>query len=465
MLPKARPTPVCDLQTAGVWPRLLDAARGRRRRTTRSPGACSRAPTRGRSLGPGERTLPVRTATAPSRRALGIFLEALDVAAAARGLARRGRAALPVARVHGAEAAAAARACASAAERAAGFAGRAPAPAADGARPLRRPACAEAALAELAGDRGARSGTRRGSPATRELVDWVVGLNADTLFYDLDEDDRRAEIGHWTHSTDRGRSAPATASRRPAWASRRRSSGCSSATTACCEPGRCAPRCAASTCAGCAARRLSAGSPGPGDTPEDWLDGGRMLMRFWLALTAHGLYLQPFGSVITNPTVARAPGRAARRRRRGRRDLAAPADRLLRRAASQRPPPGRGGDLRELSRCRRALVFGFLHAAAAVRWRSLAAPARASSCCGPGLEPVLWRIGELAAWLAVEQARKHVPAYRRVPRRSTASREVTSCDGLRPDFSAIPITDKENYVSAGRSRSGAATAGSRCAAS
>jgi hypothetical protein len=27
-----------------------------------------------------------------------------------------------------------------------------------------------------------------------------------------------------------------------------------------------------------------------------------MLLRLWLALTAHGLCLQPFGSVITNPT-------------------------------------------------------------------------------------------------------------------------------------------------------------------
>ena len=35
--------------------------------------------------------------------------------------------------------------------------------------------------------------------ADPETVDWVVGLNADTLFYDLDEDDRRTEIGAWTH--------------------------------------------------------------------------------------------------------------------------------------------------------------------------------------------------------------------------------------------------------------------------
>jgi hypothetical protein len=27
-----------------------------------------------------------------------------------------------------------------------------------------------------------------------------------------------------------------------------------------------------------------------------------MLLRFWLAATARGLVLQPFGSVITNPT-------------------------------------------------------------------------------------------------------------------------------------------------------------------
>jgi hypothetical protein len=41
---------------------------------------------------------------------------------------------------------------------------------------------------------------------------------------------------------------------------------------------------------------------GPWGTPEQCLAGGRMLLRLWLALTAHGLYLQPFGSVITNPT-------------------------------------------------------------------------------------------------------------------------------------------------------------------
>jgi hypothetical protein len=41
---------------------------------------------------------------------------------------------------------------------------------------------------------------------------------------------------------------------------------------------------------------------GSWSTPVEYLAAGRMLLRFWLALTAHGLYLQPFGSIITNPT-------------------------------------------------------------------------------------------------------------------------------------------------------------------
>ncbi len=41
---------------------------------------------------------------------------------------------------------------------------------------------------------------------------------------------------------------------------------------------------------------------GPWTSPEDWFEAGRMFLRFWLELTRHGLYLQPFGSVITNPT-------------------------------------------------------------------------------------------------------------------------------------------------------------------
>lgn len=36
------------------------------------------------------------------------------------------------------------------------------------------------------------------------------------------------------------------------------------------------------------------------NTPEEWFLAGRMLCRLWLSMTAHNVYLHPFGSVITN---------------------------------------------------------------------------------------------------------------------------------------------------------------------
>ena len=39
---------------------------------------------------------------------------------------------------------------------------------------------------------------------------------------------------------------------------------------------------------------------GPFNTPETWFNSGRMLARLWLTMTAHDVYLHPFGSVITN---------------------------------------------------------------------------------------------------------------------------------------------------------------------
>src|SRR5438046_2060794 len=37
-------------------------------------------------------------------------------------------------------------------------------------------------------------------------------------------------------------------------------------------------------------------------SPREWYEAGRMLLRLWLAATRCGVVLQPFGSVITNPT-------------------------------------------------------------------------------------------------------------------------------------------------------------------
>lgn len=92
---------------------------------------------------------------------------------------------------------------------------------------------------------------------------------------------------------------------------------------------------------------------------------------------------------------------------------------------------------------RRTLVFGFLRLARPVRWLALRTP-HAEHLLRPGLEPVLRHAGGWRAWLAFEQARKHVPAYRAFLEEHGGGDVVLH--GFRPDFSAIPITDKENYV-------------------
>lgn len=40
---------------------------------------------------------------------------------------------------------------------------------------------------------------------------------------------------------------------------------------------------------------------GPFAGPDDYVAAGRVFLRLWLAFTAHGLALHPFGTVITNP--------------------------------------------------------------------------------------------------------------------------------------------------------------------
>ncbi len=45
---------------------------------------------------------------------------------------------------------------------------------------------------------------------------------------------------------------------------------------------------------------------GPFAKPADYVEAGRTFMRLWLELTAHGVRLHPFGTVITNPGSHRA---------------------------------------------------------------------------------------------------------------------------------------------------------------
>lgn len=135
----------------------------------------------------------------------------------------------------------------------------------------------------------------------RKTVDWVVGLNADTLFYDLDEPATREEIGRWIRTSERE--------------ARRTGDGFSPRCLG--FPGRLIDlfffhhRLFASRPARAVLRRVflhqTRGTrtvgwvQSPWSTPEEHYAAGRAFMRAWLELTRHELYLQPFGSVITNP--------------------------------------------------------------------------------------------------------------------------------------------------------------------
>ena len=44
---------------------------------------------------------------------------------------------------------------------------------------------------------------------------------------------------------------------------------------------------------------------GPFATRADWVRAGGLLQRLWLEMTRHGVYLHPFGSVVTNPAAHR----------------------------------------------------------------------------------------------------------------------------------------------------------------
>jgi hypothetical protein len=133
------------------------------------------------------------------------------------------------------------------------------------------------------------------------LVDRIVRLNQQTLFYDLENPDVRAEIQSWLRYSERD---------------------------------------ARTTGDGLSARCLALPGPlmrlfmgnywiwklpvmgtvlryvylrsmrgvtqvgwikGPFSDEREYTDAGRTLLRIWLVLTRHGLHLHPFGSVITNP--------------------------------------------------------------------------------------------------------------------------------------------------------------------
>jgi phenylacetate-CoA ligase len=96
-----------------------------------------------------------------------------------------------------------------------------------------------------------------------------------------------------------------------------------------------------------------------------------------------------------------------------------------------------------VSRVRRRLVFAGLSAGRPLRRAALALP-EPDKLVRPGFEAALWRLGEWRAWRAYDDAVRHVPAYRRFVEERGGGRVVLR--GLEPDFSRVPITDKDSYV-------------------
>lgn len=93
---------------------------------------------------------------------------------------------------------------------------------------------------------------------------------------------------------------------------------------------------------------------------------------------------------------------------------------------------------------KRAVVFGSLYSARGLR-RALVASPHAEKLLRPGYEAPLWRLGKWRLWLLYEDACRDVPAYRTIWQEH-GSPVVEAGDGLDPDLSVIPITDKESYV-------------------
>jgi hypothetical protein len=296
-----------------VWLKLVEDARfAPSPHNTQPWRVTARSPSEADLYAPVDRLLPVED---PDGRFLtagmGIFVEAIAVAAAARGLRLEYEPLLPDLGVAAEEPALVARLglhpSASNSHVAVELlerrrTSRLPY---DG-RPAPEPVLRE--LASIATSFGHRA-TFSSDP---ELVRFVLDLNALTIFDDLTDDARRREIGYWTRGTD----AEAL----------RRGDGFSPSCLGF-PPALirlffdhhrlCRPRVVRALLTRIYLRSMRGTATvgwisGPWRTPPEWFDAGRMLMRFWLGLTAHGLSLQPFGSVITNP---RAHARLAERLR------------------------------------------------------------------------------------------------------------------------------------------------------
>lgn len=134
-----------------------------------------------------------------------------------------------------------------------------------------------------------------------EEVAWVIGLNADTMFYDLSDDATRREIGSWTRYSQaeakrHGDGLAAFAMLFPGWLMRL----FFERHWLFLLPGL-RQLCKWNYKRSMRGTRTVAWLSGKFQEQSDCLVAGRALARMWLIMTKQGVYLHPFGSVITNP--------------------------------------------------------------------------------------------------------------------------------------------------------------------
>lgn len=161
-----------------------------------------------------------------------------------------------------------------------------------------------AALEEARREAAERGHLVAGS-SDRRLVERIVRLNQQTLFYDLENPDVRTEIQNWLRYSER----------------HARSTGDGLSARCLALPGPLMRLLMGNywiwklPVMGTVLRYVYLRSmrgvtqvgwiKGPFSSERDYTNAGRTLLRVWLVLTSHGLQLHPFGSVITNPRAHR----------------------------------------------------------------------------------------------------------------------------------------------------------------
>lgn len=133
-----------------------------------------------------------------------------------------------------------------------------------------------------------------------EIVDWVLQLNCDTLFYDMTDTATRREVGSWIRYSKQ----EAFTKKDGLWAY------CMNIPALFMYLAFHIPQLFNNplltpllkkrylqTTQG---TKTVAWLSGPFNNPQDWLRAGHMMAHLWLTMTQYNIYLHPFGSIITN---------------------------------------------------------------------------------------------------------------------------------------------------------------------